>query len=110
MYFLVDEQLPAVLARWISTQNCRADHVSDVGLAVHKGIEIWDFAGRADTIIISMDDDFAKLKKLDSNGPCLVWVRWGITRRGALLTKIEAVWPTLITRLESGDRLVELTS
>jgi predicted nuclease of predicted toxin-antitoxin system len=109
MRFLIDDQLPVALARWIGTQGFTATHLADAGLTGKPDTEIWAFAARIDAIVISMDEDFFDLHQRDPSGPSLVWLHWGNTRKGALLAKIAIAWPGIIQRLSAGERLVELT-
>jgi predicted nuclease of predicted toxin-antitoxin system len=42
------------------------------------------------------------------DGPSVVWIRTGNTRKLQLLENFARALPLLVTRLESGDKLVEL--
>jgi predicted nuclease of predicted toxin-antitoxin system len=42
--FLVDNQLPAALARWLAARGLDACHVSDIGLEEASDQHIWDYA------------------------------------------------------------------
>ncbi len=41
MRFIVDEQLPAALARWISARRHETEHVFDLRLGGADDLEIW---------------------------------------------------------------------
>jgi len=45
----------------------------------------------------------------DSEGPPLIWIRIGNTTRRVLLAKFDSVYASLITALENGEVLIELT-
>ena len=107
MRFLIDDQLPVALARWIATQGYTATHLSDAGLSGKPDVEIWAFAARIDAIVVSTDEDFFDLRQQDPSGPRLVWLRWGNTRKSALLARIAVAWPDIIRRLSAGERLVQ---
>jgi predicted nuclease of predicted toxin-antitoxin system len=60
--FLVDNQLPPALARFISQDlHGEALHVSDIGLRCGSDAEVWTFAAENDLVLISKDEDFAAL-------------------------------------------------
>ncbi len=61
MKFIVDNQLPIALARFIVSLGCECVHVSEVGLAEATDAQIWDYACRNERIVISKDDDFLYL-------------------------------------------------
>jgi len=46
--FLVDNQLPAALARFLTSRGADCQHVLDVGLADATDSEIWEHAMRND--------------------------------------------------------------
>jgi len=39
--FLIDNQLPAALGRWIETQGCQAEHILALDLAQSSDETIW---------------------------------------------------------------------
>ncbi len=59
-------------------------------------------------MIVTKDEDFA-VHQLLYDGPSIVWVRIGNTRRAELLRRFDAGLPEIIAALERGERLVELT-
>jgi predicted nuclease of predicted toxin-antitoxin system len=59
--FLVDNQLPAALARFLASRGAECRHVLDVGLADATDAEIWEYASRNDCAVISKDEDFLYL-------------------------------------------------
>jgi predicted nuclease of predicted toxin-antitoxin system len=106
--FLIDEQLPPALARWIAGQGHEAQHVNEAGLAGAKDRAIWDYATRQAAIIVTKDEDFVQLSQRSGEGQQLVWITSGNTRRQRLLERMEAVFPQLVAALEAGERIVEL--
>ena len=100
MKFLVDNQLPPMLARFLVTQGHEARHVSDLGL------------GDADDegcAMISKDEDFALRVYLGRQPPVpVVWLRLGNCRNAYLRQKIESALPAIVARLQAGDQLVEV--
>jgi predicted nuclease of predicted toxin-antitoxin system len=61
MRFVVDDQLPIALARWTASQGTMAEHVADVGLTGRPDQEIWAFAEKVQAVIVTKDEDFARL-------------------------------------------------
>ena len=107
MRFLVDAQLPPALARLVETRGHKADHVADLGLADAPDPRIRARAAESGAVIVTKDEDFA-VHLLLYDGPPVVWVRVGNTRRGELLRRFEAELPRIVTALERGESLIEL--
>ena len=108
MRFLIDAQLPPALARRIEARGHAAEHVADCGLLTAGDEAIRKYAASRDAIIITKDEDFAVHNVL-WNGPPVVWVRIGNTRRKELLRRIEADFEAVVAALERGETLVEMT-
>ncbi len=108
MKFLVDNQLPAALARFLADRGADCRHVLDVGLAQASDVEIWRYAEQHQLILISKDEDFFHLSARHGRGVPLVWVRVGNCRKKELLSAFERVWPRIIACLEAGDEMVEV--
>ena len=56
---------------------------------------------------MTKDEDFA-VRRLLTDGPAVVWLRVGNTRRAALLSRVEAELPAIVAALERGEILVEI--
>ena len=108
MRFLVDDQLPIALARWIAEQGAVAEHVSDVELTGKPDQEIWSWALQERAVIVSKDEDFVYLRQFDPSGPSLVWLRLGNTRNATMFRRLAPIWPTIVGKLEAGDQLIEV--
>lgn len=108
MKFLVDNQLPSALARFLTDLGAEAIHVLDLGLAQSGDAELWSFAVKNKFILISKDHAF--LHFLDRTAPDgqLIWVRVGNCRRQALLEVMERVWPDTLALATAGERLIEI--
>ena len=102
MRFLVDEQLPAALARWLVSKGHAAEHVADRRMQAVPDGAVWDYALTHAATIITKDEDFAQRKVLTANGPTVVWIRLPNTRRQALLDWFETVLPEIVSALERG--------
>ncbi|MEX1127081.1 MAG: DUF5615 family PIN-like protein [Vicinamibacterales bacterium] len=107
MRFLIDAQLPPALARWIDAQRYPAEHVLDAGLVTASDHAIREYAAMVGAVIVTKDEDFA-IRRLLQEGPAVVWVRVGNTRKAELLRRFESEFPVIIAALERGENLVEL--
>ena len=108
MNFLVDNQLPPALARFIQTElKCPAIHVTDVGMRDALDAEVWTYASEKNSILVTKDEDFATMV-LQIPTTSLIWIRVGNCRKAFLLDLFRKVWPQILERLESGDRIIEI--
>jgi len=105
--FLVDAQLPPALARRLEALGHIAEHVADRGMASAADELIRGYAASIGAVIVTKDEDFA-VRRLLSDGPAVVWLRVGNTRRAALLTRVEAELPAIVAALERGETLIEV--
>ena len=107
MRFLVDAQLPPALARHIASLGHEAEHVADSGRdrAADQSIRI--YAAEIGAVIVTKDEDFS-IHRLLHDGPAIVWVRVGNTRRAALLRRFTTELPAIVAALERGETIVEL--
>ena len=108
MKFLVDNQLPPALARWLVSHEQEALHVLDAGLAEAKDEEIWEYASANSLVLITKDEDFSRPVTSRQDRVCVVWVRLGNCRTSALLAAFNSLLPQLLELLEAGSRLVEI--
>jgi predicted nuclease of predicted toxin-antitoxin system len=105
--FLVDAQLPPALARQIETLGHSAEHVADCGLATASDEKIRRYAAGIGAIIITKDEDFA-VRRVLQEGPPVVWIRVGNTRRAELLRRMSADFDAIVTALARGETLIEI--
>ena len=108
MKFLVDNQLPAALARFIEAKGCQAVHVLDIGLAEASDVEIFQRAELDGYILVSKDEDFLHLVLKPGTSAGLFWVRIGNCRKHHMLEVFERAWPRLVERIEAGERIIEV--
>jgi predicted nuclease of predicted toxin-antitoxin system len=108
MRFVVDAQLPAALARWLSAQGHEAEHVSDIGMSAASDRVIWEYALQHSAIIVTKDEDFAQRKVLVLNGPSVLWLRVRNTRKQELLLRFAELIPNALAAFERGETLVEV--
>lgn len=108
MRFLVDNQLPAALARWLTERGLDASHVRDLGLDEASDEQIWEYAITHALVLISKDEDSLHLAARPGPVAPLVWVRLGNCRKEVLLATFGALLVELLTALTEGRRVVEL--
>ena len=108
MKFIVDNQLPAALARWISARGEDAVHVLDLALDTTPDVDIWSRASAEGRIFVSKDEDFFHLANRADDTGRLLWVRIGNCRTAALLARFESAWPGIEQSFAAGHRIVLL--
>lgn len=108
MRFIVDAQLPPILARWLTSRGHPSDHLSDLDMQAASDRVVWDLALQTSAGIITKDEDFAQRKVIEDSGPVIIWIRIPNTRRNALLTWFEAALPQILTALDRGETFIEL--
>lgn len=108
--WLVDNQLPVALARFLEAQGQPSLHVTDVGLEQALDRSLWDLAKSRSWVIVSKDEDFQDLAIRLGMPPQLVWVRLGNCRKDALLEAFGRHLSPLCSALAAGEAIVELRS
>jgi predicted nuclease of predicted toxin-antitoxin system len=106
--FLVDNQLPTALARFLASGGVECRHVLDLDLGGATDAAIWDYASRNDFVVISKDEDFLYMANVPSAKARLIWARNGNCRTKALLGAVERLWSKIEAGLKAGDRVIEL--
>jgi predicted nuclease of predicted toxin-antitoxin system len=109
MRFLIDAQLPPMLARHLIGLGHHAEHVADVGLQAAGDFQIWTYAVANTAILVTKDEDFVVIRALEAVGTPVVWVRIGNTTRRALLERFSVAWPAIVAALERGETVIEVT-
>lgn len=107
MRFLVDAQLPPALARHLVQLGHEAEHVADCGLSKASDTLIRAHAVRTGAAIVTKDEDFVVMRLL-TEGPSVLWIRTGNTRRGELLRRVAEALPEALSAFERGETLVEI--
>jgi predicted nuclease of predicted toxin-antitoxin system len=106
--FLIDNQLPVALVRFLEAQGAECRHVLEEGLGQSPDSEIWQYAADWGAALVSKDEDFFHLAGRHGAPVPLVWIRLGNCRTQALLGAIRKAWPRILACLEAGDRVVEV--
>jgi len=108
MKFVVDQQLPPSLARWLEARGHEATHVQDRGFGEASDSDIWALALAESAVVVSKDTDFAQRRAVSATGPSIIWLRIGNTTNPALLRAMERAWPAVESALQAGVVLVEV--
>ena len=108
MKFLVDNQLPWALAKWLISRGQEAVHVLDLGLAQAKDKEIWKYAQAHSLVLITKDEDFSRYSSDPHGSVSVVWVRLGNCRTATLLSAFDSILLQVVAALESGNKLIEI--
>jgi len=108
MRWIVDAQLPPALARMLAEHGHTAEHLVDVGLRHSSDETIWDYAEEHAAVIVTKDEDFPNRALIESSHPAIVWLRIGNCSRRALLQWFEPLLPDIVSRIESGETLIEI--
>jgi predicted nuclease of predicted toxin-antitoxin system len=106
--FLVDAQLPPVLAHWLREAGHDARHVEDVNLREAEDSPIWRYALENRTILITKDEDFAERARQGGNTPEILWLRIGNVSNRALRQWFLPQLPQIIEWIEQGVRVLEI--
>lgn len=108
MRFLIDAQLPPALARWLSSQGHHAEHLGDLGLEAAEDSTVWRHALESGAILVTKDEDFSHRQRQGGDGPVVLWLRIGNTRRQRLLQWFEPLLPEIERMVHQGERLIEV--
>lgn len=108
MMFLIDNQLPEALSRFLKSQNLNSVHVAEVGLDEASDQKIWQYAKSSGAVIISKDEDFFHLACSDPEGAALIWVRLGNCRKQELLTAFSQSLSQILTALGNRQKIIEI--
>jgi predicted nuclease of predicted toxin-antitoxin system len=106
--FLVDNQLPTALARFLRSRGVDCQHVLDINLGGAADAAIWHYASQNGCVVISKDEDFLYMANIPSAKARLVWIRIGNCRTKVLLAAVERLWPKIEAGLEAGERVIEV--
>ena len=110
MKFLIDNQLPLALSRFLVDRGHESVHVLEVGLHDADDRTILKFATTEGRVLVSKDEDFFHLAIQPDAQVSLVWVRLSNCRNQVLLKAFEDALAGIVSTVESGQRIVELRS
>ena len=107
MRFLVDAQLPPLVAAWLRQQGHEAEHVFERGDLEREDDAIWLLAVELGAVVVTKDRDFVEWSFARNPAPQVLWLRFGNMRNTPLQHRLWRVWPRLLEALESGAPVVE---
>ena len=107
MLFLVDAQLPPLLAEALRQAGCEAVHVIDLGLQAATDEQIWDEAISRSAVLVTKDSDFALRRAATNDGPAILWVRVGNTSNRKLIELVLRALPAIIAAIERDEAVIE---
>jgi predicted nuclease of predicted toxin-antitoxin system len=106
--FIIDAQLPPSLAAALREEGCDAVAVREIGLREAKDAAIWAYALQNNGVILTKDEDFAERCMAGNNAPVIIWLRIGNATNPELLAWFMPLWPSMLARVEAGDRCIEV--
>ena len=109
MRFVVDNQLPLQLARFLQAQGHEAVHVTEIGLDEATDRAVWEWAIANHRVVVSKDEDFLFLAKRAADAGQLLWIRLGNCRKNALLAAVERSIDIVLNAFAAGQRIVEVS-
>ena len=95
MKFLVDNQIPISLARWIADQGFDVVHARTQGWAEKPDGYLWQLGIRKNRIVISKDVDFFHLCSREGDVGRLLWWRRGNCSTKEMISIFEVEWPVI---------------
>lgn len=81
MKFLIDQQLPPALARFLQTEGHDAEHVRELGLKEADDKIIWNRAISNGQVVVSKDEDFWYLAMSRQYGQIGLGAYWKLPQR-----------------------------
>jgi predicted nuclease of predicted toxin-antitoxin system len=108
MRFLVDQQLPPALSRWLADAGHDSVHVSMIGFDAADDAAVWSWAQRENRIVVSKDEDFLFLANRPKEAGRLLWVRLRNCRRETLLAAFNQALDSALAAFADGQRVVEI--
>jgi predicted nuclease of predicted toxin-antitoxin system len=106
--FLVDNQLPEALCRFLNARGHESGHVLDWHMDEASDLEIWSYAAKGNWIVVSKDEDFLHLANRQGDTGRLLWVRIGNCRKQTLLQAFERGLRGVVPAFDKGFRVVEI--
>ena len=107
MKFVIDEQLPTSLARWLIEQGHEVHHIHDLGLRSASDRAVHRAARDLGAVIVTKDSDFLTLART-VDAPQVVWLRTGNETTGALIERFAAAFPRILSLLQDREAVVEV--
>lgn len=106
--FLVDAQLPPLLAQRLREAGHEAQAVRDVGLREADDGAIWKHALAVGAAIVTKDEDFPQRAQQSESSPVIIWLCVGNASNRALEQWFLPQLPQIIQWIEQGVRVLEI--
>lgn len=105
----LDVHLPPALAPWLTERfGVEAAAFRDVGWSQAADADIFD-ALRADgEVVVTKDEDFARLVESEGPPPQVIWLTVGNTSNRNLRLVLEGAMPEALELLRRGEPIVEI--
>lgn len=108
MRFVIDNQLPPRLSKFLQDAGYDSVHVAMVGMDTADDRALWAWALREDRIVVSKDEDLLFLANRPGDRGRLIWVRLGNCRGDALIEAFERSLPGIVAAIAEGQRVMEI--
>jgi len=108
MNFLLDAQLPTILARRLTELGHASAHVSDWLTTDAPDYAIWNLAVERRHVIITKDADYLVLAQCGAATTPLIWLRLGNCSNAELIAFIELRLDMVQLALAAGEVIIEL--
>jgi predicted nuclease of predicted toxin-antitoxin system len=111
MTIWIDAQLSPSLALWINQQfeGIEAQSLWSLGLRSASDKEIFQQAKKADVILMSKDDDFARLVQIFGPPPPIILLTCGNTSNARMRKILSNQLVTVLDLIKAGEPLVEIS-
>jgi len=107
MRFLLDMNLPPVMADWLRSEGHDAVHVRDIGLAHLPDREVFARAAEDGRIVVTFDLDFGEIIGLArATGPGIVLLRLRLARQNYLRGRLRTAIAEAAEALQAGATVV----
>jgi len=106
--FLIDQQLPPAIARFLDSRGHASKHARELGLSEAPDAAIWQHAVQHNMAVISKDEDFYYLAVAPGSTGKLVWIRIGNCRKHTLIQTFETQLDNILKAFDSGCWIVEI--
>jgi len=106
--FLIDNQLPTALTKFLRDAGHDAVHVHDLGIGAADDSEVWRRALAEGRALVSKDDDFLHRANHHDGGALFVWIRLGNCRNQELLAAFARILPDLESLAAHSPRVIEI--
>ncbi len=106
----LDAHLSPRLAVWLQSEfGVSAIPVRTLGLRDAEDSVIFAAARQAKAVVLTKDGDFVQLLERHGPPPRILWLTCGNTSEARLQALLRATWPRIVTLLEAGEALVEIS-